>query len=166
MPGHDGAKIHRAHRRAFLGQVAGAATAAAGLSVGSAAVTPDAGLIATCRAFDAIERRVKAYHGDPCGDGAAPIDDDEERDRVIAPLLAQQKRLLVPILSGRATTFEGVVARAHTLVLWAPDLAEDGEDYAYLEHQMLAALLRDLLALAPPWLRPAAQHACPDSARQ
>lgn len=133
-------------RRAFLGHVAG--TAALGLacpamaaSAGAAALNPDADLIQACRTFDALEARIGNYFSD----GVTPIADEDERDRAMAPLHAQQQQLLDVICATQATTPEGIIARASTIVGWDPDLASDAVAGDPWDRRLVAALLRDLV---------------------
>jgi hypothetical protein len=65
-----------------------------------------------------------------------------------APIEEQQQVLLDRICAIRATTTEGLTARAKSLALWAPDLIhETTPDFCY-DTRMAAALLRDMVGSA------------------
>jgi len=101
---------------------------------------PDAALIAVCAEFDVIERHINSHYAG----GSRKIEDDEERDAVIAPLQEAQRPLLDRIIALRATTLDGFMARARTLALWDPDAMRQIGPGHYLEDRILAALLRDM----------------------
>lgn len=122
-----------------LGIAAAAASVARPAPAGGTAQSTDAKLIRLCAEFDAVERRVKSHYAG----GANHIRDDDERDAIIDPFCRQQERLLALLVEARATTLDGLRARAATLALFAPDVARpDANDD--LPGQMIAAILRDL----------------------
>jgi hypothetical protein len=101
--------------------------------------SPDAELIALCARFDALEREKLAWH--------AAHDDpsDDEMDAAIDPLNEQQKELIDPILDARAVTPAGFIARAKSILLWAPDFTPEDAHEGW-HTQMAGALIRDLIA--------------------
>lgn len=128
-------------RRALFAGAA-AVPVAAVIPPAAAPTEADAELIATCAAFDALERRILAFYSD----GATPIEDDDERDEAIDPLSGQQEKLLDPICAMRAVSLRGMRARAATLVLNAPHVLEPSHHW---ESRLCAAVLRDLLGTVP-----------------
>jgi hypothetical protein len=114
---------------------------------------PDAHLIRLCAALDDLTARIDArYSG-----GAYAIEDDDERERIVAPWEAERDRLVGLINKIPATTAAGVRARATTIVRFYPDLIEADEDQAPdLNHLMVGALLRDLVGSQAPVPPPAA----------
>lgn len=100
----------------------------------------DAELIATCAAFDDLERRYRASFSDARPGSPDDIAGDAERARLV-----EAQRPLVDIMTGRqALTREGQVARARSLILWAPEMMEEGPgDTAEC---LTYAVLRDLVA--------------------
>lgn len=104
---------------------------------------PDATLLALIAQFDTLERRINDLYPD----GATPIEDEDSRDKVAEPLRNQQESLLEHIVSTHAVTTEAIVARAHSLVLYAPHFVEEQDHGGYWDQRMIAAVLRDLLAV-------------------
>ena len=104
----------------------------------------DCQLIAACVAFDALERRIDALN-DPAD--PAFIEDDDVRDRVTAPIEAEQVPLLECICMLRAATPEAARARARSYLLWhkainpAVDAAARHRSWT---DRLVAAVLRDL----------------------
>jgi hypothetical protein len=130
-------------RRSALGF--GAAAIVAGLATPAIAggPDPDGELIALCAEFDALERGIKAYYPG----GAKYILCDAERDNATAPLDQEQRGLIDRMCELRASTLNGIRARARTLVLWAADEAEGAECKSNcLDDRMRAAISRDLIA--------------------
>ena len=106
------------------------------------AASPDGELIRLCRESDEMNRRIMAVY--PI---RALAEAEEECDRLTAPLQAALDDLLNHICAVRATAPEGFKARARTLALWNPDVLKTaGEEGAYWEDRMVAALVRDMLA--------------------
>ena len=105
----------------------------------------DAELIAALAEFDAIERHVNSHFEG----GANAIVDDRERDAVIVPLWETEREPLERACRMRAVTLEGLQARARTIVLEDLDLDPevDAITEGYTNDRLIAALLRDLLAL-------------------
>ncbi|MDT8261994.1 hypothetical protein RQ832_01920 [Roseomonas sp. DSM 102946] len=126
-----------APRRAFLAllPVSAVPATAAGLPQPS----PDAELIRLCRAFDDLEGCIQALYED----GATPIVDDDERSVAIEPLRERQAPILDRICALRATTPEGVRARAWTLRKWDVDLMSDGHQ-GDANDRLIRALILDL----------------------
>ena len=109
--------------------------------------SPDAELLAFSAAFDALEHRCNALY-----EGPTRIINDDERDIALAPIRDEQERLLTPLMDLRAQTLAGARARLQTLLLWDKDLAPEDDAAAegdYVNHRLLAALLRDLDAVLP-----------------
>ncbi len=127
-------------RRDFLALAAGAVAARTALPIGAAdaADHPDAELLASCAAYDALTRAFIAAESD-----APPGTPEEDAD------LAEQNRLtaardplferlfeLVPM------TLDGHVARARSLFLMSPEIAVDWERGA--SDRLAYAVVRDL----------------------
>jgi hypothetical protein len=101
---------------------------------------PDAELMAACAAFDAAERAyLNFYHGPNV------IEDDDEREEAMAPVLDERDRLAQLVCSLRATTLEGYLARVRIVMLEDLELdpAEDAKS-DFLNESLLGALIRDL----------------------
>ncbi len=129
-------------RRAMFASGATLAIAGTAAAAPPAAAGPDAELLKLCAAFDALERAYQATPFDcaPC----SPEDQasDAERERIIRvqmPLVDRMTEL-------RATTRAGQIARARSLVLWKPEMLEDGPgDFGEC---LASAIVRDLVAPA------------------
>ncbi len=104
----------------------------------------DSQLIAACLAFDALERCVDAFN-DPAD--PAYIENDDVRDRAIAPIEAEQAPLIERICALRAVTPHGRQARARSFLLWfkaidpVVDAVAPGRSWA---ERLVAAVLRDV----------------------
>lgn len=130
-------------RRHILGYMAGSVAVAA---IGASAALADHrggadhDLISACAAFDALEHQFQAFYQP----SATPIEDDEW-DRLTAPIEHQQKVLLSRICEARATTQAGFQARARTLALWADGITDHADDDSRpWDTRMIAALVRDM----------------------
>lgn len=128
-------------RRTFIERVAGGALLAGIAPAAPAATMADAGLLTLCGEFDNLERAIQAS----LFAGAGQIANAAEGDRFRLPLHDRQDAILGDICSLRATTREGLRARARTYTLWWPE-ALNVSDASFWDERMLAALLRDLLA--------------------
>lgn len=138
-------------RRALLGGLGaamalplGAGVAAATTPTSAARTESDGELIGHCEKFDALERRLK-QHSD-----AHP--DDDICDEFAARIAESQRPFLDAACAYRATTIEGIYARARTLLLYdgycgapTPDSLVSSED---VNERLLGVLLRDLADLA------------------
>jgi hypothetical protein len=140
-------------RRDLLGFTAGAVAARtvlpmAAMAKGAQLAPPlsrDTALIAALAEFDAIERYVfSLYPGE-----VNAIEDDDERDALIRPLSEAQWGMLDRVCGVQARTLEGILARARTIVLQDGELdpAVDAMADGYTNERLVAALLRDLLAM-------------------
>ena len=106
---------------------------------------PDAALLAALGEFDAIEHYyVSLYEG-----GSRYIEDEDKRDAVVRPLSEAQRQMLDQVCGIKARTLEGILARARTIVLQDGefDPAVDAMTEGYTNGRLMAALLRDLLAM-------------------
>jgi hypothetical protein len=105
----------------------------------------DAALIVALAELDAIERHVNSL--DP-GEANA-IEDDRKRHRVIAPIWEAQGPILERVCGIPARTMKGLQARARTILLENLDMdpAVDAMEAVYQSDRLIAALLRDLLAM-------------------
>lgn len=132
-------------RRGILGTAAALAAAPPGMP-DNVVLPPvadhhaDAELVAVCARFDAIERHINSHYSG----GSRKIEDDEERDAVLAPFQEAQAPLLEHIVELRATTLDGFLARARTLALWDAQAIRQIGPENYLNERLLAALLRDM----------------------
>ena len=142
-----------AGRRAALGLFGAAlATVAPAVAAGNpsacgllpVAASPDAELIRLCDAFNALEAKIIAAYSD----GPDRIEDDRERDDFLEPIRAGQDDLLCQIEAIRATTLQGVVARAAMFAAWADDILADWAESTAYDDRMLLALVRDAVALS------------------
>ena len=134
-------------RRALLGHALGLPVAALapswqGTPPVAAQAGPDAELIRLIAEFAALEHRFLAAHDD--------ISDDDERDAFIGPIIEAQKPLLDRILTLRATTLPGFLARAKLLGLYEPEWTKEENilsDGGSHNERMAGALIRDMLAM-------------------
>ena len=101
---------------------------------------PDTRLIDACEAFCAAEAAYRSFFSD----GATPIDDDDARHAAQRPYRELQEALMEIIGDDdrRATTLEGMRARARAAVAWAEG---DGMSLEGESHEIVACLLNDLL---------------------
>ena len=126
----------RATRRGLLALASAAALVAPATD---AAPHPDAELLAACARFRALTAEHAAFFTD--------IPDEEERDDAIDAMHDDWEAALDPMCEAPpATTLAGVVARAMALAESTPEklVVECG----YWDERQLAALLRDLVAMA------------------
>ncbi len=120
-----------------------AALGGMGASVAVAA-SPDADLLATCAAFDALERASLATYdtyADCPEDSLEWKAGDAERDRCSD----EQEPLLARMCELRAITRAGQVARAHSLALWDGDLRRQAESGCNPTAAITYAIVRDLI---------------------
>ena len=149
MPTTAGANAPAPTRRHFLG---GAALAAlTGGAFGAAIVLPDPGeavpviaspdaeLLAACAAFDVLEAAYRATDFNAVPHTPEAYTADAEQDRISA----EQRPLVVRMTELRATTHEGRMARARSLVASWPEIMADGEG-STLEC-LTYAIVRDLM---------------------
>lgn len=124
-------------RRIFVGSLVAIAGAGVAAGTDARAPKPDGELIDVCQAFDTLERSYQD-HGNAIGS-------DDLCDELASQTQADQSPLLDRACALRATTIDGVLARARTLFLYdatvRPErlLASD-----YVNERLLGALLRDL----------------------
>ncbi len=133
--------VHLPRRRAALGLFGAALLAPA-----PAAGHPDAELLRFCAEFLSLETLVEAANSD----GPSGIEDDDERAQVLAPVHARQGEILDQIVPIRATTVQGVKARAVMFATWGGDILRDWARSEYFDDRMLLALVRDVAALSDP----------------
>ena len=113
------------------------ATKARGSAPGPTAIVhPDAELLRLASEFQALDHRYAAI--------VDATDDDAEQDALLAPVCEAQDALLPCLLACRATTLEGIRARAACVVLFAPDYVWALEDSSHTDALLIGALLRDL----------------------
>ncbi len=107
--------------------------------------SPDAELLETCSAFDALERAYIAAGGDYAPGSLEEDMAEAERAR----LSDAQDPLVDRICDLRAVTNEGQVARARSLALWDAELMKPQKDVG---GWFVQAIVRDLLAASssPP----------------
>jgi hypothetical protein len=131
-------------RRKFLGHIVGGAAVvavAAGAASLAQAVQPenaDAELIALCAQLDDLER-----HGLEMYDAYNSKVQDPP-DEALAPIRDEQAEIVERITQMRATTTEGFIALANTIVLVSPELIDNPGGFV---DDVLAMLLRDLSAV-------------------
>ena len=117
------------------GMLAGAALLA-GANLEHAQALPDAELIRLCAKFDALEqKRDESFSG---------IEDDDERDAFVAPIVEQQDALTDQILEMQPRTLEGFKALARSIAIWAPDMIDDSESTG-LHSDLIRMLLLGLV---------------------
>ena len=118
-----------------------AALSAGPLSAGR--TMPDADLLKTCAAFDALEREYLATgFGHEIGSLAEAVAETEQER------ISEAQRVLVARMCDlQAVTREGMAARAHSLALWDAELMKDGP--GDIGECLTAAIVRDLLAGRP-----------------
>jgi hypothetical protein len=135
----------RATRRAFLA-AAPALAGLAGLAPASAALHPDAELLAACARFaDLVQRMAAAYRYD-----SDAWNDEAERaaDALEAELRPHIEMELDRLTTLHATTLDGLRVRAATLCVYAPDFVTQKLTEGDFIDRQAAALLRDVLAIA------------------
>ncbi|MBB2155285.1 hypothetical protein HLH33_03000 [Gluconacetobacter diazotrophicus] len=139
-------------RRDFF--TAGAATALAGIAAASFAqpetlsakgiakrdTHPDARLIALCDAFIALEAEAHALYGHD-----HTLEDEPRIQAAHEVIFGRQEPLKDEILSLRATTLDGIRAKARAMVAFDNDFLPK-EDTPYWNEAMLFNLVRDLVA--------------------
>jgi hypothetical protein len=133
-------------RRKFLGHLASTpalASLAATTAVSEATLidNADAGLIALCGEFDALERQVLASFDE------FDEDHDGEREIAVAPLQERQQALLELMSARPATTLAGLVAVARSLELWSPDFLSAIE-HRGVDDRLASQIVRDLISMA------------------
>ncbi|MGI4795066.1 MAG: hypothetical protein ACRYG8_13525 [Janthinobacterium lividum] len=96
---------------------------------------PDAGLLAVCAEFDAVEHRRNAM-----------FDDDTLTDKANASIREEQAPLVDRLCELQAVTIEGMRARARSLVLYDDAVME--RHTIYTNDRIVAAVLRDLIGEA------------------
>lgn len=103
---------------------------------------PDAEVISLCSQYGVLSRRILALY-----DGPNAIEDDDEREKAIAPITEDLHALLARIGPMRASTTAGLLARLEMLVLETPHMLREPREDDCREAQILGALLRDGMAL-------------------
>ncbi len=140
-------------RRALLGGSAALAIAPAV----AAPAHPDAELIALCHQFDEHERAYQKIY-----DGPLAIADEDEAARLAQPIAAARAALLPRIIALHATTIEGLMTRARTVYLEAPEEGREAvkvlEKSPYMNELLMASLHRDLMAMAGVSVVPLGGH--------
>ena len=144
-------------RRDFLSMTAGAVAAKTVLPMAAKAEKlrqdgavltphPDAALLAALSEFDAIEHHFLSLYDRR---HSRYIEDDDDRDAVVVSLNEAQQPSLERVCSLPARTLEGILARVRTIVLQDAELnpAVDAVTEGYANDRLMAALLRDLLAM-------------------
>lgn len=102
------------------------------------AVHPDGRLFGLCDRFDELEVALE--------DRLSAAADDAAADHGVAALHEEQLACLGEIASHQASTIDGILRRVRTLTGWAEDLLDPSTLW---DAQLVAATLRDLLALQP-----------------
>ncbi len=100
----------------------------------------DAELIGVCAEFIACDRRQRAIY-----DGPDDVDDDEAA-AATAPIFARMKGLLAQMEQLRATTSDGIAARAQSLAQHSGEGAFSFDARSTITGRLLACLLRDAAA--------------------
>jgi hypothetical protein len=131
----------RPSRRGLLA-LGPALAALAPASAASPAPHPDAELLAAVERF----RALTAQHAAIFRDAATEADDDARNAAVEAMHGEWEAALDALCAAPPAQTLAGVAARAVALVEFAPEKLRD--DHGFWDEGQLAALLRDLVALA------------------
>ena len=133
-------------RRDFLAFTAGAVAAKTVLPIGARAAPlpshPDAALLGVIGRFMELEREYMDLFDDP-----SSIEDDHAHDLAADRIAEAQDPLLDALCSLRATTAEGIKARALCLLLADQEMdpEQDAEDHPEQRGRMLGALLRDVV---------------------
>lgn len=124
-----------------------AAATAVLVAIGGAAPLPpprlDAELIQACRAMMAAQRAYDAIY-----DGPDAIEDDDAAARAAAPFAAQWETLLPELERLRASTSEGIKARAAALAAHNGHFGSSFDHRDTMTGRMLDYLLRDAAVLA------------------
>ena len=102
---------------------------------------PDAELLSALARFGEIEHTIWPTEGAGC----RTIEEEDARARLMAPLRAEQAALVNRACALRATTLDGLRARARVLLLWDTELPTADAPESCIDDRMLAALIRDLL---------------------
>ncbi|MGI4976253.1 MAG: hypothetical protein ACRYG6_04840 [Janthinobacterium lividum] len=103
------------------------------------APNPDADLLATCAAFDALERAYRATDFDCAPRTPEDLVNDAERSRIATA----QNPLVERMAELRAVTRAGQIARARSLALWKPELLND--EPSDFGECLASAIVRDLI---------------------
>ena len=110
-------------------------------SMASAAPHPDAELLAAVARF----RELNKLHGEICNS----TDDEDAWTSLWDVHHDECERLIVAMAQARATTLDGIIARGLALAEWFPERLNPAWAPDW-DGAQLAALLRDLVALAGP----------------
>lgn len=103
---------------------------------------PDAELLGMCEQFNNLERlSAEAF----ALEGRI---DDFGLERITTAINQEQEPIIERIVTCRAATVAGMVARARIVAGWRGADATAADEKGTWEDRMLAALLRDLLAMA------------------
>ncbi len=130
-------------RDAIAGLVAAtAATAAASVGMAQAAAA-DAILVTLCSRFEANERLYNSHFAE----GSNEIIDDDEREAVTGPILADQEVLAGEIASLPITSARGFAAVAKCLGAWDTTIG-DPQDHTGVSEQLIAALVKSARAMS------------------
>ncbi len=118
--------------------------AGSALAAAPAAAAPggDAELIRLCAEFMACDRQQRAVY-----DGPAAIEDEDEAGAATAPIFARMYELLDRMEQLRATTSDGISARAQSLAQHSGDWAFSFDARGTITGRLLDYLLRDAAAL-------------------
>ena len=129
-------------RRAMLAGIAAMPVLAMMAAPAEACAHPDAALLEVCRQYDALTDKIRAFY-----EGPNRIEDDRQRMAAIDPYATRQEELLEDLTYLRATTLEGLQARARTLAKWCPDIWTEWTEG--MDDMMVLAIVRDLLGGQP-----------------
>ena len=130
------------NRRQLLATVAPAALAVSGVAVAApAAINPDAGLLALCAEYEALERRIVAANK------GATLDTEDSIYEAMTGPRERQDAIVDAILATPPTTPAGFVAVVKLLVIWHPRLLEHDRELDTTERLHLA-LYRGIMGRA------------------
>ena len=131
-------------RRHLLGRIAALAAGPAVLPrVPDPARLPDSRLFSSCYRFAQLEQQAMSLY-----QGPSRIEDDDQREERLSPVIAQQVELLRGISAHRATGVAGCQAKGTVWTLWnAGELQYRAARHGLMEDILLVSVLADLEAL-------------------
>lgn len=128
-------------RRLALAILAGVAPGEAA-STASPELHPDAEVLRLCNEFVAITMAIHARY-----EGPHAIEDDDERDDILAPTRERERAVIDRLVALPAVTPEGLRAKAASYLLWDPDMERTARDEGYHDCLLRFAIVRDAAAL-------------------
>lgn len=132
-------------RRAMLTTSAAVLTLVGTARLAVAAAHPDAELIGTCAAFNALHAEMTALW-----DGPDTTEAEDAAMVAAVPIFDRMEALVARMGTLRAVTPDGIHARAHTLAVHAGDGGSSLDPVGMMPGAMVRQLMRDATAMGAP----------------